>query len=140
MATRADFYTMDKDGKLILIGCTSNNYSGDFEEATNINDYLKSVRELMAENNSIEGKWYWPWTNSHITDEVFIFKSTPKWYNKNRGVLLSKVYVHNCPDTHLYFAKFDVRYSEKYQLEGGYYKPEHATLIELPVFEKHKRA
>lgn len=134
MATRADFYVM-KDGELELIGCTSNEYSGDFEEATNLKDYLKSVRELLRLNKSSEGKWYWPWSNSHITDEVFVFQVKPNFFSKNAGVLLSKVHVNGCPETHLYFAKYDDRYNEDFNEETGEYNPVKAICLKLPIYK-----
>jgi len=139
MATRVDFYVMSPDGELQFIGNTVNEYYGDFEKATNVKDYLKSVRELLAINSSIEGKWYWPWKTSNISDEVFVFKQTPTFFNKNKGKLLSKVYVNgeDRDENYLWFADYDKRYDEKYMDndERGWYKKEFATKIKLLRFD-----
>jgi len=135
MATRADFYTMSEKGEFTFIGSTSNSYYGDFEKATNIQDYLKSVRELLRENNSIEGKWYWPWKNSHISDEVFVFKNTPKLLNKNKGILLTKVHVRGCEETHLNFIKYTDRSNENLHDENGYFDQKYTEKYLLPIMQ-----
>jgi len=92
MATRADFYIQDHKENLEFLGSTVNDYEGDFEKAKTVEQYRASVIELLEENESELGKWYWPWKNSVISDEVFIFRNTPKLFSKGKGVLLTKVY------------------------------------------------
>lgn len=139
MATRADFYVMLSDKSLEFIGSTSNSYYGDFEKATSLKDYLKSVKELLAENGSIPGKWYWPWKHSKISDEVFIFKLTPTWLFKNKGVLMTKVHVHDdggCDNPILNIVKYADRYDERYYDTDGYYQRDRTELVNLPIFER----
>lgn len=135
MATRADFYVLDVENQFKFVGSTVNEYYGDFEKATNLNDYLKSVKEILKENQSIEGKWYWPWKNSNISDEVFVFKLTPSFFNKNKGVLLTKVHVKDCPDTHLDFIKYTDRGNEVYHDEAGYYDKKYTERYLLPIMK-----
>lgn len=133
MATRADFYIQDKDGKLEFLGSTVNDYDGDFEESKTVTDFRKSVLDKLKENNSIAGKWYWPWDNSAITDEVFIFKHTPSFFNKDKGVLLTKTYFKD-KDYHsnvLGICLYKNRYSEKMD-DDGYLPDNMLSFIELP--------
>ncbi|MFD2874057.1 hypothetical protein ACFS5N_16360 [Mucilaginibacter ximonensis] len=135
MATRADFYIQHTDGKLELLGCTSNAYDGDFEKAKTVGQFRKAVGELLIENNSLPGKWYWPWKTSHITDEVFVFKHTPSFFNKDKGKLLSKVYVRDVSDDFLYFSDYEERYNrELFNEETGLFDISRAQLIQLPIF------
>ena len=90
MATSADFYTLIK-GELNFIGSTLNAYDGDYLESKKLNHFIEKVKEELKENNSIEGKWYWPWENSKLTDEVFIFELTPSLLNKQKGKVLMKI-------------------------------------------------
>lgn len=135
MATRVDFYVLTPDKKLNFVGSTVNEYYGDFEKATTLKDYLKSVRELMIENKSIEGNWYWPWKNSHISDEVFVFKQTPKFLNRGNGVLLTKVDVRGCEATHLNFIEYSKRGNENLHDEDGYYDEKFTEKYLLPIMK-----
>lgn len=139
MATRADFYIMQPDSTLEFVGSTSNSYYGDFETATSLKDYLKSVNELLVKNGSIPGKWYWPWKHSRITDEVFIFKITPSWLNKTKGILMTKCDVKgesNLEMPELYIVPYSVRYDERYYSEQGYYQKDKTVKISLPILSK----
>lgn len=100
MATRADYYTLIK-GELKFLGSTSNAYDGDYLEAKTLNQFVDRVNEELKGNNSIQEKWYWPWTNSKLTDEVFIFKNTPKLFNKSAGKVLMKIHSDGKYDTGL---------------------------------------
>lgn len=139
MATRVDFYVLDVDEKLEFIGSTVNEYYGDFEKAVSLQTYLKSVRELLKENNSIEGKWYWPWKTSNISDEVFVFKVTYQLFNWTVGKTLSKVYVdgEDRDENYLWFADYNKRYEERYMVsqERGLYNKKFAQKIRLPRME-----
>ncbi len=94
--TRADFYVKEED-KYTLIGCTSNNYNGDFEEAKTAKQFIESVRKMLIEENDkrnyiSDQKLAWPWTCSTTTDEVFIFEIVkPKFWQffkpKESGVV-----------------------------------------------------
>lgn len=135
MATRADFYIMNTDGSLELLGCTLNDYDGPFEDATNEDQFRKEVSIMLQRNESVAGKWYWPWKNSHISDQVFIFKKTPKLLNKKKGVVMTKVHIN--PDTtedQLAIVRFEDRYNEKYYNEDGYYDTSKVEIINLPSF------
>lgn len=138
MATRADFYIWHPSGEIELLGCTSNAYDGDFETAKTDLEFRERVNNLLAENNSIRGKWYWPWKHSKITDEVFVFKVTPRLFKKRAGKLMSKVYTqwHDSNSRELYLADFDLRYDERYcNQETGEYNINYTEKIILPVYE-----
>jgi len=139
MGTYADFYILHTNGHMELLGCTKNEYDGDFTDAKTKKQFRDGVATLLTLNRSEPGQWYWPWKNSKITDEVFVFKATPKWYNRDKGVLLSKVYCkeEERDEDHLYFAEYDKRYDEKYMVDGerGYYNPAFAEKIKLPLMK-----
>lgn len=123
MATRADFYIMDAKGKLELVGCTSNDYDGEFEEAKTAHKFRKEVRIMLNRNNSIEGRWYWPWKNSHISYEVFIFRMDKK-------EVWCKTY-DDTSETQLAIIPMKDRYMNE---EGGY-NHENIEIIELPLMK-----
>ena len=132
MATRSDFYILHHDGKLEFLGNTTNEYYGDFETANTETKYRLSVIELLKENHSILGKWYWPWDTSKISDNVFVFKCTPSFFNKYKGVLMCKTHVTGDNDNFkLPVVKYDERYNEKYYNEDGYYDPKFVEWITL---------
>lgn len=137
MATRADFYILHPNGQMELLGCTSNEYSGDFEDAKNETQYRKGVSELLQANRSLPGKWYWPWLNSHITDEVFVFEITPTLFNKHKGRVLTKVYTKpDVPETKLAFIENSKRGDDRYTDQQGYTRLDYCKIIELPTFER----
>lgn len=132
MATRADFY-IRKNGVLEFLGSTSNDYYGDFEKSTNEKHYRNAIREQLIGNKSIEGEWYWPWKNSFITDEVFIFDVRPALFNKGKGVLLAKVHTdQERKEPVLAFLDYDKRYTDRYHNEGGYHYANDCIFIEMP--------
>lgn len=136
MSTRADFYIQETTGELKFLGSTSNSYYGDFETATKRQQYLTSIWDLLRENGSQPNKWYWPWKNSQITDEVFIFRMTPRWFNRSKGVLLTKVYTRGEKSfDELYFIKYSDRGNPLHTDEDGYTKTESAQLIKLPILK-----
>lgn len=99
MATRADFYIKEND-KYTLIGCTVNNYNGPFEVAKTASVFLKFVKSMLLEEGDTRDyigtqKLGWPWSNSKLTDECFIFEiKKPKFWQilkpKDSGVLYKK--------------------------------------------------
>lgn len=100
--TRADFYIKEGD-KYTYLGGNSNNYDGEFEKATNAFDFENAVEELLNEENDSIDNYAdqllpWPWKNSKLTCEVFIFEVTkPKfwqfWKRKDSGILYRKACV-----------------------------------------------
>lgn len=132
MATRADFY-IRKNNKLEFLGCTSNDYYGEFEKSKDENHFRKSVSELLRQNNSIDGKWYWPWKNSFISDEVFIFDVRPAWLNKHKGVLLAKVHTEkDRKEPILAFLDYRKRYQDAYMDEESSHYSKNCIFIEMP--------
>jgi len=133
MATRADFY-IRKNGELEFLGSTSNDYYGDFEKSRTEKHFRQSVNDLLAGNQSLQGKWYWPWKTSFITDEVFIFDVRPQIFNKQAGILLAKVHTEKeRKEPILAFLQYDKRYSDKYSNGEGDHYSKHCEFIEMPV-------
>lgn len=133
MSTRADFY-IRKKGQLEFLGSTSNDYYGDFEKSKDEKHYRKSVSELLVENRSFPKKWYWPWKTSFISDEVFVFDVRPSFFNKHKGVLLSKVHTEKeSNEPVLAFLEYDHKYTEKYYKQEGYHYSKDCIFIEMPI-------
>lgn len=133
MATRADFYIQDKKGELEFLGSTVNDYDGDFEDSKTVSEFRQNVLDKLKLNNSVSGKWYWPWDNSVVTDEVFIFKHTPSFFNKDKGVLYTKTYFkgRDCNSNILGVCLYKNRYHES-QDDSGYLPDSMIKFIEVP--------
>lgn len=138
MATRADFYIQNKDGNLIFLGSTVNDYDGDFEEAKTVSEFEKLIYEKLRDNKSGIGVWYWPWKTSYISDLVFIFKHTPSFFNRDKGELWCKT---NCNPN--IFNQYNdknklciTKFSNKNKLnEDGYIDEKFIKIIDIPTMK-----
>lgn len=96
MATRADFYVKEGD-KYTLIGCTMNNYSGPFEKSKTSIDFIECIKQMLDEGDTRDyiktQTLPYPWTNSKLTDECFIFEiEKPKFWQFFKSKNFGKVY------------------------------------------------
>ena len=83
MGTRADFY-IKKNKKIEWLGSIAwDGYEIDeVEDAKSEEEYVKLLTEFLSERNDAtykEDGWPWPWNNSKLTDECYVFEHGTIW-------------------------------------------------------------
>jgi hypothetical protein len=84
MGTRADFYLLKEKTELQWVGSIAwDGYEIDgVEMATSEQGYLNIIQQVMSRRKdftSPEKGWPWPWNNSKLTDEVYVFADGVVW-------------------------------------------------------------
>lgn len=134
MGTRADFYIEKKDKSLEWLGSISfDGYEIDNVEGSKTPRQYKSRLKSFLKNRDDatfpEQGWPWPWDNSKLTDEIYIFAKDRIYQKFERGAP-----GHNDHTIPMRFIPYPIKFDK----EGEIKIPKTVKTVYLPDMKDRK--